>query len=53
MRSLTRWLNAGLIAWLILGFLPALPYLAPAGRGWTARAIWAALDQYQRVDRVP
>jgi hypothetical protein len=31
----------------------AAAWFGPASRGWTARTRWAALDQYQQVDRTP
>jgi len=31
----------------------AAVWFGPASRGWTARALWAALDQYWIVDRTP
>jgi uncharacterized repeat protein (TIGR01451 family) len=31
----------------------AAAWFGPASRGWTARALWAGLDQYLRIDRVP
>lgn len=31
----------------------AAAWFGPATRGWTARALWAALDQYFVVDRTP